>query len=178
MRALLAILVGFIATSALSLFMLGCTMMLYPEMGSKIAPSVVRQYLLSNTEQRLVDSVNAYRRQRGLRPLQVDPVLMSTARGRTNSTTARNSRHHVNGQWPWEAAKSHGYRGYATENLAWGYPSPESAVGQPNGPRGGWQTSPGHARAMRGNFSEIGVGVRGSTYVAMFGRPSSSGGRS
>ncbi len=144
-----------------------------------IAPVVpypsFNQVLLTQSEQRLVRAVNAYRQDRGLQPLQVSPVLMETARGRTNSTVR--TAHRVNGQWPWDAAKSHGYRGYATENLAWGYPTPEAAVGQPLGPRGGWQTSPGHAKAMRGNFKEIGVGVRGTTYVAMFGNPSSSGGR-
>ncbi len=178
MRALLAVLVGLIATSAVSLFALGSVVTLCPELMPAPAQQFQRLFSLSDREERLVASVNAYRAQRGLRALTVNPKLMAAARGRTNATVRTS--HHVNGQWPWEAASAAGYRYVAcSENLAWGYPTPESAVGQPNGPRGGWQTSPGHARAMRGPYQEIGVGVRGTTYVAMFGSPSrSNGGRS
>lgn len=162
------------AASATSMLALGGVLLV--DSGPVVQQPQPFSFQLTQKEQRLVAAVNAYRQDRGLRALRVSPILMETARGRTHATIRTS--HHVNGQWPWDAAKSHGYPGYATENLAWGYPSPEEAVGQPLGSRGGWQTSPGHARAMKGNFSDIGVGVRGTTYVAMFGRPShSNGGR-
>ena len=124
---------------------------------------------LSDNEQRLVNAVNQYRAKHGLKPLKVDPILMSEARH-----AAPYFSHCINGKWCWHRCKSRGFRGWATDDIANGYSTPEDAVQ-------GWATSDGHARQMRGyfkmngkwrnyDFDRIGVGVSGRKYIAIFGR--------
>ncbi len=138
---------------------------------------------LTANETRLVNAINAYRARFSLPPLAVDPQLMATARDRAPYATEASS-HKVNGLWPWEDARRHGFDGFATENLAWGCTSPEEAVGTPTS--GGWGDSrPGHTVGhdlqMRGqfksngrfedrHFDRVGVAIRGTTYVAFFGK--------
>jgi uncharacterized protein YkwD len=123
---------------------------------------------LSQSEQRLVSAVNEYREKKGLEPLAVDPILMQEAR-----SAAPHFSHQINGKWCWHRCKQRGFQGWATDDLANGYPTPEDAVQ-------GWATSDGHARQMRGyfkmngrwvnyNFDRIGVGVSGRKYIAIFG---------
>jgi uncharacterized protein YkwD len=124
---------------------------------------------LSHSEKRLVKAVNAYRRRHNLEPLSVDPTLMRVARH-----AAPHFSHRVNGKWCWQRAKSAGFRGWATDDIASGHPTPEDAVQ-------GWATSHGHAMQMRGyfkmngrwcnyRFNRLGVGVAGRKYIAVFGR--------
>jgi len=124
---------------------------------------------LSEKEQRLVTAVNEYREKKGLEPLKVDPVLMREAR-----CAAPHFSHCINGKWCWHRCRQRGFRGWATDDIANGYPTPEDAVQ-------GWATSDGHARQMRGyfkmngrwenyKFDRIGVGVSGRKYIAIFGR--------
>jgi uncharacterized protein YkwD len=124
---------------------------------------------LSRSEDRLVKAVNAYRQRHNLEPLRVDPILMRVARH-----AAPHFSHRVNGKWCWQRARSAGFSGWATDDIANGYPNPEDAVE-------GWATSHGHAMQMRGYFkmngrwcnycfNRIGVGVAGRKYIAIFGR--------
>jgi uncharacterized protein YkwD len=124
---------------------------------------------LSEKEQRLVTAVNEYREKKGLEPLKVDPVLMREAR-----CAAPHFSHCINGKWCWHRCRQRGFRGWATDDIANGYPTPEDAVQ-------GWATSDGHARQMRGyfkmngrwenyKFDRIGVGISGRKYIAIFGR--------
>ena len=51
------------------------------------------------------------------------------------------------------------------ENVAWGYTSPQSVVA-------GWLNSPGHcANIMNPTFTELGVGLQGTFWTQLFGRP-------
>ena len=124
---------------------------------------------LSKCEERLVKAVNAYRAKKGLEPLTVDPILMKVGRH-----AAPYYSHCINGKWCWTRAREAGFRGWATDDIANGYESPEDAVE-------GWSTSDGHARQMRGyfkmngrwcnyKFNRIGVGICGRKYIAVFGR--------
>ena len=124
---------------------------------------------LSSHEERLVSAVNEYREKHGLEPLKVDPILMHEAR-----QAAPHFSHVINGKWCWHRCRQRGFRGWATDDIANGYSSPEDAVQ-------GWATSDGHARQMRGyfkmngrwqnyDFDRIGVGISGRKYIAIFGR--------
>jgi uncharacterized protein YkwD len=124
---------------------------------------------LTRSEERLVKAVNAYREKKGLDPLTVDPKLMKVARN-----AAPYFSHCINGKWCWHRARECGFKGWATDDIANGYESPEDAVQ-------GWATSDGHERQMRGyfnmngkwcnyRFNRIGVGIYGRKYIAVFGR--------
>lgn len=124
---------------------------------------------MSEPESRLVAAVNEYRRKHNLPPMTPDPILMAEAR-----RSAPHFSHCIRGQWCWHRCKRAGYPGWASDDIASGYESPEDAVQ-------GWATSDGHARQMRGffkmngrwenyNFNEIGVGISGKKYIAIFGR--------
>jgi uncharacterized protein YkwD len=124
---------------------------------------------LSEKEERLVKAVNEYREKNGLEPLEVDPILMCEAR-----RAAPHFSHVIGGRWCWHRCRQRGFPGWATDDIANGYPTPEDAVD-------GWATSDGHARQMRGyfkmngrwcnyKFNRIGVGVSGRKYIAIFGR--------
>jgi uncharacterized protein YkwD len=124
---------------------------------------------LSRKEERLVKAVNAYREKKGLDPLTVDTRLMKVAR-----CAAPYFSHCINGKWCWHRAHDAGFSGWATDDIANGYETPEDAVQ-------GWVTSDGHERQMRGyfnmngkwcnyKFNRIGVGISGRKYIAVFGR--------
>jgi uncharacterized protein YkwD len=124
---------------------------------------------LTSKEQRLVKAVNAYRKKYDLEPLKIDPKLMKVARD-----AAPHFSHCINGTWCWDRAHKAGFTGWASDDLANGYESPEDAVD-------GWATSDGHAHQMRGDFkmngkwrnykfNRIGVGICGRKYCAVFGR--------
>ena len=104
-----------------------------------------------------------------LAPLAVDPVLMRVAR-----RSAPHYSHVIDGKWCWHRARQAGFSGWATDDIANGYMTPEEAVE-------GWATSHGHAMQMRGyfkmngrwqnyRFNRIGVGISGRKYIAIFGR--------
>jgi uncharacterized protein YkwD len=124
---------------------------------------------LSSGEQRMVAAVNEYRSRFNLAELVVDQTLMGVAR-----RAAPYFNHCINGQWCWTRAHAAGFPGWATDDIADGYESPEDAVG-------GWASSDGHAHQMRGDFNmngqwrnyrfnRIGVGISGRKYIAVFGR--------
>jgi uncharacterized protein YkwD len=109
---------------------------------------------LTAAERELVDAINEYRQRHGCAPLVVDRRLQAAASGRAG---VRDHDGFLS------AARRHGYRGSAvSENLAWGYSDGPDCVG-------GWSRSRGHDKNMLGNWQHVGVGVRGTSYVAMFG---------
>jgi hypothetical protein len=139
-----------------------------------------------SAEHRLVAAVNKYRARYKLPPLQADPVLMRVARQRAPFVDARRSascpgyNHHACGKWSRQHARSAGFSGPATDNLAMGYETPEDAVR-------GWadedrdRDPAGHNYQMRGlskvngrwideGYNRVGVGIRGRNYIAIFGR--------
>ena len=101
----------------------------------------------------------------------------SAACGPTHTAPTRTSWRSVPGteRAAWEErAHEAGFPGWASDDLADGYESPEEAVD-------GWATSDGHAHQMRGDFkmngqwrnykfNRIGVGISGRKYIAVFGR--------
>lgn len=133
------------------------------------APDRDRGVAMSGTEARVIAAVNKYRDGYGLAPLKADPALMLVGRN-----AAPYFSHVINGKWCWTRAHEAGFPGWATDDIAEGYESPEDAVQ-------GWATSDGHAHQMRGDFNmngawrnyhfnRIGVGISGRKYIAVFGR--------
>jgi uncharacterized protein YkwD len=141
--------------------------------------SVVRSDIaISATESRMVKAVNKYRADRKLPPMEVDPILMKVARQRVRSFS-----HCQNGKWMWDACHDAGFRGWATDDLAQGYRTPEDAVGDGHS---GWGDETGHSvghdKQMKGyfkmngrwqnyHFDRIGVASTGpgGTWIAVFG---------
>jgi uncharacterized protein YkwD len=132
-------------------------------------PAKENEVRLSDSEHRLVKAVNAHRAKRRLAPLAVDPILMRVAR-----RSAPHYSHVIDGKWCWHRTSQAGFRGWATDDIANGYLTPEDAVQ-------GWATSHGHEMQMRGyfkmngrwrnyRFNRIGVGISGRKYIAIFGR--------
>jgi uncharacterized protein YkwD len=128
---------------------------------------------LSGSEHRLVKAVNSHRAKHRLAPLAVDPILMRVAR-----RSAPHYSHVIDGKWCWHRTRQAGFPGWATDDIANGYPTPEDAVQ-------GWATSHGHEMQMRGyfkmngrwqnyRFNRIGVGISGRKYIAIFGRADES----
>src|SRR5688500_7099888 len=83
-----------------------------------------REISLTRQEHRLVKAVNAYRRRHKLPQLTVDPTLMRVAR-----RAAPYFNHVIDGKWCWHRAHQAGFKGWASDNIADGYPTPEEAVG-------------------------------------------------
>jgi hypothetical protein len=139
----------------------------------------VEHFMVSGVEVRMAKSINAYRYDRELRACLIDPVLMEVARARV-SIFAHN---HPRFGWVNRHARSAGFDGFATDNLAQGYPTPEDAVGDSVS---GWGDerrghSVGHDMQMKGyakingrwinkHFDRLGVAQLGRNYIAIFGR--------
>lgn len=128
---------------------------------------------LTVSERRMAVAINAYRARHSLAALTVDVTLMTVARDRAAHCSVQTP-HQVRGLWPWDDCRRHGYRGFATENMAFGDLSPEEAVD-------GWaHSSVGHWRQMLGqfeindrwtdqHFTKLGVAQSGTRFVALFG---------
>lgn len=111
--------------------------------------------------ERLLVLTNQFRARNGLRPVQFDPTLQRAAQERTNAGYS----HYIQGQGPMAGARSRGFKGRsAGENIAWGQPSPESAVNA-------WINSPGHRRNMLGNWQVCGMAKADGTnrWIQIFG---------
>jgi uncharacterized protein YkwD len=128
---------------------------------------------LNQLEQRLVKAINSHRAKHRLAPLAVDPILTRVAR-----RSAPHYSHFIDGKWCWHRTRQAGFPGWATDDIANGYLTPEEAVE-------GWATSHGHEMQMRGyfkmngrwqnyRFNRIGVGISGRKYIAIFGRSDDS----
>jgi hypothetical protein len=127
----------------------------------------------------MVHAINHYRAQRGLSELQVDRTLMQIARERVD---VYNHRHPRLG-WVRAHARQRGFGGFCTDNLARGYVTPETVVGDS---KSGWGCevpgkTVGHDMQMKGyahvngrwvnyEFNRVGVARSGQNYIAIFGR--------
>jgi uncharacterized protein YkwD len=122
------------------------------------------------TQLRMAASVNEYRDRHGLPPMRLDPILMQVAARRCSAYS-----HCQGGKWMWDACHEAGFHGWASDDIASGYETPEECVE-------GWATSDGHARQMRGqfrmngrwenyHFDRLGVAynMRNKTWIAVFG---------
>src|SRR5919199_1198332 len=106
---------------------------------------------------RILDLTNAERQKAGLAPLVANPQLAAAAQTYSQVLASTGCFEHTCGPLPNFADRDAqaGYTGWTAigENIAAGYPSPESVVA-------GWMASPGHrANILSPNFTEMGVGV-------------------
>ena len=111
--------------------------------------------VLSVQMQRIVDLVNIRRREAGLRPLSVHPVLMSCAQQYSDVQAAQATINHTgpDGSTPGQRLAACGYRSkHFGENLAAGFVSADEVVEA-------WMNSPGHKRViLHAKVTEIGLG--------------------
>jgi uncharacterized protein YkwD len=130
---------------------------------------------LTSTESRMVIAVNKYRSNHNKEPLTIDPILMRVARA-----AAPYYSHQINGKWCWTRCHEAGFSGWATDNIANGYLSPEDCIGDDHS---GWgnEHGVGHNLQMLGKFkmngqwcdykfNRIGVACSGKKWIAVFGR--------
>ena len=94
--------------------------------------------------ERARELVNAYRKSKGLRPLQLQPALTEAARGHSRDLAKwdRISHFGSDGSNPWDRVKRSGYPAkLAAENVGTGQASIEEVIK-------GWQASPGHNKNL------------------------------
>jgi len=94
--------------------------------------------------ERARDLVNAYRREKGLRPLKLQPALTEAARAHSRDLAKwdRISHFGSDGSNPWDRVKRAGYNAkLAAENVGTGQVNIEEVLK-------GWQASPGHNRNL------------------------------
>ncbi len=129
-------------------------------------------------EMRIFVAINKYRADRNLPNLELDPVLMEVARQRVGVFDHNHPRY----GWVRDHAWREGFNGFASDNLAMGYATPEAAVGNA---MSGWGDerqghTVGHDMQMKGwskinghwvnqHFDRVGVAVDGRKYIAVFG---------
>ena len=118
-------------------------------------------------ERRVVELVNEIRRQNGLKALTLNEALCDVAREKSRDMQVRQYFSHTSPTYgsPFDMMKTFGisYRA-AGENIAMGYPTPESVVE-------GWMNSDGHrANILNTSFTEIGMGyvADGHYWTQMF----------
>jgi uncharacterized protein YkwD len=90
------------------------------------------------------DLINSYRRQKGLRPLMLQPALTEAAREHSRDLAKwdRISHFGSDGSNPWDRVKRVGYNAkVAAENVGTGQASMEEVLK-------GWQASPGHNKNL------------------------------
>lgn len=104
-----------------------------------------RDYTTTRLEaERARDLVNAYRKQKGLRPLRLQPALTEAARAHSRDLARwdRISHFGSDGSNPWDRVKRAGYNARLTaENVGTGQVTIEEVVK-------GWQASPGHNKNL------------------------------
>ena len=94
--------------------------------------------------ERARELVNAYRKTKGLRPLQLQPALTEAARAHSRDLAKwdRISHFGSDGSNPWDRVKRSGYPAkLAAENVGTGQASIEEVIK-------GWQASPGHNKNL------------------------------
>ena len=106
-------------------------------------------------EQEVFELVNEIRVENGLAEFEYDDTLADVARAHSQDMIDRNFFDHYNpdGASPFDRMKAAGIRyTMAAENIAAGYPSPESVVE-------GWMNSPGHRANILSGNKYLGVGL-------------------
>ena len=94
--------------------------------------------------ERARDLVNAYRKEKGLRPLKLQPALTEAARAHSRDLAKwdRISHYGSDGSNPWDRVKRAGYSArLAAENVGTGQVTIEEVMK-------GWQASPGHNKNL------------------------------
>lgn len=113
----------------------------------------------SEAEARMLEMINAERREHGLRPLEMDPELRDVARKHSRDMFQRGFFSHVNpdGENPFDRMREEGIRfGTAGENLAM---APTVRIAHE-----GLMQSPGHrANILNRSFGKVGIGVYASS---------------
>lgn len=115
--------------------------------------------------QAALDLVNAQRKQAGVAPLTLNPLLTKAAQSFADDMAAYNYFSHYgrDGSTPGSRITAAGYKWSSYgENIAKGYASWQDAIR-------GWMNSPGHrANMLNARFKEIGLGVKNRVYVQDF----------
>ena len=105
----------------------------------------------------IISMTNAYRQTKSLPPLHESELLDASACHKADDMVARDYWSHdaPDGTKPWVFFQKVGY-GYqkAGENLAYGFTSARSTVD-------GWINSPTHEANLAGDYTELGICVRG-----------------
>jgi uncharacterized protein YkwD len=138
---------------------------------------------LAGVAKRVVEKTNAFRKEQGRGPAEVNAELADAAStfARYMAKTDRYG-HTADGKRPADRAKGHGYEHcIVLENIAYQYNSSGFATGELGaGYFEGWKESPGHRKNMLDpDVTETGVAVARSAAtgyyyaVQMFGRPRS-----
>ena len=94
--------------------------------------------------ERARDLVNAYRKQKGLRPLKLQPALTEAARAHARDLAKwdRISHYGSDGSNPWDRVKRAGYSArLAAENVGTGQVTVDEVIN-------GWKASPGHNKNL------------------------------
>lgn len=102
----------------------------------------------------LLQGVNVYREQAGLRPLEMNPLLNQSAQLHANDMVEKQYFEHNNpiGKTPWTWFETVGYNyTRAGENLAKCYKDDNSTLNA-------WWNSPEHKANILGNFTDTGFG--------------------
>ncbi len=123
-------------------------------------------FKLSEDERKLLDLVNAERRNKKLPALKINPLLCDVARDHSaNMAKQGKMEHELDGKSPYDRIKGAGYRyTLAGENLARGDVSLEEVVAA-------WMRSKVHREnILEEEFTEVGIGTcrdeKGDTYYA------------
>lgn len=112
---------------------------------------------------------NLIRRNVGLRPHKINPILCKAAQDHANYMAATGDfSHYTNGGYQYRAQK-YGFKGGVQENIAAGFGTVDATFNT-------WQSSGGHYAAIVGGYSEAGFGYaisqNGGTYwVGVYGNP-------
>jgi uncharacterized YkwD family protein len=118
-------------------------------------------------EAEVIQLVNDIREQNGLRALTANADLCRVARLKSQDMVDKNYFSHTSPTYgsPFDMMKTFGITYHtAGENIAYGYPTPESVVN-------GWMNSEGHRKnILNSSFTEIGVGYvsNGNYWTQMF----------
>ena len=149
-----------------------------------LAPAVGASPDLGRVEAAIVESTNQFRRDEGLRTVDVDRKLARAARAFANymADTDRYG-HEVDGKKPSQRVKIQGYDYcLVSENIAYQYSSRVLSTEELGGRYfEGWKNSPGHRRNMlepaaRDTAVAVAQSATGYYYaVQLFGRPQSAG---
>lgn len=106
-------------------------------------------------EAEVVRLTNQHRRERGCRPLRIEPRLVQSARLHSAEMAAYSlfSHNSPNGATPWKRMEDAGYRNGGAENIGRGYANAREAVQ-------GWMESASHRRnILNCRLVAIGVGI-------------------